>query len=467
MTQIQTSGLQEALNRLAKGAHEILPQPALAKALPPSLLRLIQNEKFKAVDILLAQLSKACSADAGNIRQSAALILIETGWQLLRERQKEYLKKIIPSLKNIAGSSSCGAQAQSGANELLTKLMDNRTTGQDSAPKPALDPLARKEQEIFQLAGSGNVEEAKNRLYDLVIECARKKDFANAERLRERIYEVDPMALMEIIQSGEIIEQEKSDSISKDDLEIWSGLLNVLTMDEFNDLYHSMEERIFRIDQTIVSQGAKNDELFFINLGSARISYMGGDKELVLKTLNAGEVAGENFFDAAVWTVSLIALQLSKVLVLKRKTLEDIERRRPGIESKLRDYLGDSADIHKMLQQKGMDRRKHERFPMERRIQLKVVDNKNRVLSSFKGEMADISQGGFAFIVRITKKENSRLLLGRNIMAGIPVSDMTNKVLGGTVIGVQCCDLIQSDYSVHVKLLREIDNPTLQTILKE
>jgi hypothetical protein len=114
-----------------------------------------------------------------------------------------------------------------------------------------------------------------------------------------------------------------------------------------------------------------------------------------------------------------------------------------------------------------MDRRVHDRHKLERRIQLQVVDNRDRVLSSFKGEMTDISQGGFSFIVRITKKENSRLLLGRDIKASIPVSGLPDKVFRGIIIGVQAYDLIVSDYSVHVKLGRELDRHSLQVIMEK
>jgi CRP-like cAMP-binding protein len=470
LAQQQLSGLQETLNNLAKGKHDVLLDPAIAKVLPATIIRLVDNQKLPAVDALLAQLSVASRAVDKNLRFAASICFIETAKALADAHHWERLKKIQPGLKTIAASPAYSEQIRSDTKAVLGKM----ESLQSGKPQPAppqeqipKDPLTIRETQIFQLAAAGNTEVAKKQLYDLVVSCARKKDFANAERLRERIYEIDPMALMEIIQSGEVIDQEKSGAIDQDDLEVWSKLLTSLTTDEFNALYYSMEERTYKPEETIVSQGTNNDQLFFINMGSVRVSYMGGEKELFLKNLGSGEIAGENFFNASVWTVSLTATQLTKILTLKRDKLAELERKNPGIESKLRDFFSRSSDIHKMLAAKGMDRRVHDRHKLERRIQLQVVDNRDRVLSSFKGEMTDISQGGFSFIVRITKKENSRLLLGRDIKASIPVSGLPDKVFRGIIIGVQAYDLIVSDYSVHVKLGKELDRHSLQVIMEK
>lgn len=467
---MQPSQLQEALNFLAKGKHEVLLDPSITNILPATIMRLVDNRKLPAVDALLAQLASASRSVDKNLRQNAAACFVKTAELLAADHHWERLKKNIAALKTIADSPAYGEQIRSDIKAVLNQIEGLQSDGKKPAPAESQapkDPLTIREEQIFQLAKAGNTEVAKKQLYDLVVSCAQRKDFANAERLRERIYEIDPMALMEIIQSGEIIDQEKSESISSDDLEIWSKLLNSLTPDEFNALYYSMEERTYKHDEAIVSQGTKNDELFFINMGSVRVSYMGGEKELFLKNLTTGEIAGENFFNASVWTVSLTALQLSKILVLKREKLTELEKKHPGVESKLRDFFSRSSDIHKMLKAKGMDRRVHRRQKMERRIQLQVVDNKDKVLSSFKGETTDISPGGFSFIVRITKKENSRLLLGRKINAGIPINGMPDKTLHGIIIGVQTYDLIVSDYSVHVKLDKELDRHSLQVILQE
>ncbi|MBU0908254.1 MAG: cyclic nucleotide-binding domain-containing protein [Proteobacteria bacterium] len=140
------------------------------------------------------------------------------------------------------------------------------------------------------------------------------------------MYEIDPMALMEIIQSGDIIEQEKKGAISKGHVEIWTNLFQALSSEEFNSLYHEMEERTYKPEEIIVAQGEKNDGLFFINHGSVRVTYSGGEKELFFKNMGKGEIVGENFFNPSVWTVSLTARQQTSISVLKLDSLARTRR---------------------------------------------------------------------------------------------------------------------------------------------
>ena len=468
MPQQQLANLQEGLNRLLKGDFTILLEPSTSTAIPDAILRLIKNRKEQAADKLTGLLTKATRNADRPIRESSAACLVNTALNLAKAGEWDRLDKLVPPLQTISGSPVFNEQVRLNAKKGISMAQSRQTAVETPSPPGGgkKDPLTLREEQIFQLAAKGNTEVAKKQLFDLVVSCARKKDFSNAERLRERIYEIDPMALMEIIQSGDIIEEEKSGAISKDHIEIWKDLLKFLTAEEFNALYHELEERSFKPEQVIVSQGAKNDELFFINHGTVRVSYTGGEKELFFKNLGSGEIAGENFFNASVWTVSLTAQHQTFISVLKRDKLARLEQRIPGIESKLIDYYNRSSDLYAALQKKGMDRRVHERFELERKVQLQIVDRKDTILSSFRGILTDISLGGLSFSVRITKKENSRLLLGRNIKVDVPVTGSQDKILRGTVIGVQIFDLVMSDYSVHVKFDKELDRNQLKTILR-
>lgn len=472
----QQSSLQEKLNSFLAGEYQVLLDKNVTGALPPTLVRLLETEKTQVAERLIERIIAGLDNLETSVRQMCSLCLIETAGILAEKQRWRLLDRLLPSLKTILQNRTADLIPENIGKKVENII--NAVEEQSGKQKPASaintgekkDVLTIREEQIFHLFHSGNKEEAKRQLFDLIVSCAKRKDFNNAERLRERIYEIDPMALMEIIQSGEIIEEEKSGSISKDLLQIWSGLLRVLTHEEFNALYHAMETRQVKPEETLVSQGTKNDELFFINMGCLRVSYFqtgtGGGKEVFLKNLSSGEIAGENFFNATVWTVSLTGVQHTQISILKRDDLARLEDKNPGIESKLRDYYTRSVDIAALLNRKGIDRRIHQRFRVERKIHLQITGTKGKVLSSFKGEMEDISRGGLSFVVRITKKENSRLLLGRDIKAIIPLTSGGEQKLFGTVIGVQICDPIHSDYSVHVKFVDELERHILQFIIE-
>ena len=69
------------------------------------------------------------------------------------------------------------------------------------------------EKMVDQLIAEGDTDAAVKLLYEMIIQNARAKDFPKAEKLRERLLEVDSMALNEIISSAEIIEEEKTQAL--------------------------------------------------------------------------------------------------------------------------------------------------------------------------------------------------------------------------------------------------------------
>lgn len=466
---VQQAHIQEQINSFLAGDDEIILSQDVSRFIPPTIIKLVFAEKKHVAERLIERIITGV-AKQEPLPQVCGTCLTDTAKLFAEHEMWTWLDRLLPIIITIK-QGSIGSGFASDAIDEQEESLENIHLD-TTAPFEEIEPhqtLEERENEIFELAESGRKDEAKLQLYDLVISCARKKDFTNADRLRERIYEIDPMALMEIIQSGEIIEEEKTGSIGKELLNIWSDLLSVLSSAEFNALYHSMEVKNIKPEKTLVAQGTINEELFFINRGCVRASYFqtgtGGEKELFLKNLSGGQIAGENFFNATVWTVSLTAVQPTQVSVLKREALERLEKSYPGIESKLKDYYAKTVDISEMLNKKGLDRRVFERLSIKRNIHMEVIGNQGKILSNFKAEMCDISQGGMAFSVRIPKKGNSRLLLGRTIQGVIPIESGEEFELRGTVIGVQAHESVNHYYTVHVQFLSNLDRNELQLIV--
>ena len=334
-------------------------------------------------------------------------------------------------------------------------------TGAGSAPS------GTEEEAIFALVTAGQVESAKKRLLDLIAATARAGDFQTAERLRDRIYEIDGLALTEIIRAGEIIEAEKRGAIRGEDLEIWAALTDTLSSEEFQTIYHEFIERSYKPEETIVGQGASNEELFFINRGSVKVSHLAGSRELFITSLHRGQIAGENFFTPSFWTVSLTSLTPVTLYVLPRSALSAWQERFPGLRTRLHQFYAASNNIHAMLDRKGLERRRDQRFTLTRRIQVQPVNTLDVPTGrGFRAETADLSLGGLAFLIRIGRQENARLLLGRRMQVVLPVGGAVESlVLKGLIIGVQPFHLLQNDFSVHFRFDRPLDEQELQTIL--
>jgi hypothetical protein len=120
-----------------------------------------------------------------------------------------------------------------------------------------------------------------------------------------------------------------------------------------------------------------------------------------------------------------------------------------------------------MLEKKGLERRKDQRFTLSRKIQVQPINNlDNPVGRGFRAETADISLGGLAFLIRIARQENARLLLGRRMQVVLPVGGKIKYLhLKGMVIGVQPFHLQDNDFSAHFKFDQPLDPQALQNIL--
>jgi CRP-like cAMP-binding protein len=324
--------------------------------------------------------------------------------------------------------------------------------------------LSYQEELVDEYVKQGNNESAVKLLFDLIVAYAKTKNFAKAEMLRDKLYEVDPMALNEIVRSGEIIEEEKSESIDQDHLVIWSKLYSTLSDEQANALYYAMKEATHDIDETIYKQGERNSNLYFVNQGQLKLVYRDEGREVLLKTLGPGHIAGEDtFFFESVCTTSMITLSRVKLNYLEKDTLLKWRDEFPGLESRLQEYCLKFKKVRDLLKAKNLDRRSQKRVRLSGKGMIQLLGASGKLLGrAFKGELSDISVGGLSFTIRISKKENARLLLGRkmNIKFVLPLGNAKRKIdKDGTVIGVKAHPF--DDYSIHIKFEEALDQRIL------
>ncbi len=168
--------------------------------------------------------------------------------------------------------------------------------------------ILKLEQSVEEYIAQGDLEKAGGKLYSNAVNAARNKDYTTAELLRDKLLDINPLALTEVIRLGEIIEEEKSSTINNHHISVWSGLYDTMSTDEFNALYYAMRHESYSSDETIVRAGENDASLYFVNSGSVTLSCQSGDKESFLKRLQPGEVIGVGpFFSVSVsaWVNSL------------------------------------------------------------------------------------------------------------------------------------------------------------------
>ncbi|MCI5113337.1 MAG: hypothetical protein D3921_11645 [Candidatus Electrothrix sp. AW1] len=389
--------------------------------------------------------------------------------------------KAIPTLKKIIADHADSDKEGRGANEKLVQAAEqaiqyinhggkykaHRSTAGNLNVPLKNNPVAARETNIVRIAMSGDQARATSQLFDLIVECVHKKDFYNAERLKERFNEINPNALTEIIQATELIEQEKNGVQVRGYLEIWSNLLRELTAEEFSAIYHELENRDLQPDEVLVNQGDKNDELFFINHGMIKTFYQKAGRRVYVKNLSGGDLAGENFFNASVWTISMTAQTESKISILKRSSFVRWQEAFPGLEEKLRAFYNRSNDVQDLFLRKGLNRRAFERYQLARKVEFQLINNQgNSMGQRFRGRLSDISQGGLAMKFHLSQKKHIRVLFGRKLHISIPVAGKPPELnVYGLVLSINPVQEERNEYKLHLVFDTPMEQEALQQVL--
>ncbi len=325
------------------------------------------------------------------------------------------------------------------------------------------------EQAVRTLLSRGQKNEAAEQILELIERAARLRNFVQAESLREWLIEIDSVELSRILRAAEIIDSAKVASIDKSHLEIWGGLYDILTTDEFSAVYHALKHTHYDNEELVIGQGALQGSLFFINSGKVKLYFDDNGSDVLVKTMGRGEIFGsEAFFEASVWTISVAAIEKSDISVLKVDTLEDWAETFPGLESKLSDFCKKSEKIEDLIRQNSTDRRLNQRYKISGRVVSTLLDKRGRSIgTNQKVELRDISEGGISFLVRISQKENARLLLGRKIQINLPEMEKFGDgfTLIGDILSVRNTFAVENDYLLNMKFDKLLDRKQLDDIV--
>lgn len=422
------------------------------------LLEILGTKSVADAKAKVLLFEKACVA-LGRIGSEKAVPELEKISQGKGDRKKAYAPKVREAARNsLVLIKKTAAQKPKPPPRQPEKPQPAAPQPVKKAEKPR-EQVDEREARIDQYVADGDTDAAVKLLFELLVEYAKQKNFKKAEELRDKLYDVDAMALTEIVKAGEIIEQEKTEAIDQDHLDVWPELYEKLSGEEANALFHAMEEISYETDQTIFEQGGENHNLYFITKGRLKLVFRDGEREALLKTLEKGDLAGHTtFFNISMCTTSLITLSNVKMSVLARSAMEQWEQDHPALESKLQDYCLKLEKSRDIIKKKGIDRRKLQRFNVKGKILVQLLNQKGQSMGKpFKGEFSDISEGGLSFFIITSKRETARTLLGRRLGLKflIPTQAAPLKTFqNGTVICVNYH--LKNDYSIHVSFEDEL-----------
>ena len=445
------------------------------------ILRLLSEQNVKNEDTFnairdLADTRGSFSASSGTELLSAIITSLKAfpftdSVHLLQEMKNDYCRSISGSHIVLLIDGALNVIEPQIRHNLQEQGLIDDTISFETDPmqkRMAYSVMNDIEQQIQRHVGKGEQREAGIFIYDQAVASLNQKNYTVAEMLRDRLLEVNPLALSEVVELGELIEGYKGESITNHHIEIWNELYEEMTSEEFSTLYYALRQENYNKGDVIAKSGETDTNLYFVNSGYLSLSCTASGNEVFLKRMQPSDIlGGEQFFSASVWTVTLKALSAVQLHVLDQSKWIDIIAAEPGIEEKLQRYCDKYKEIAELLQMSGDDRREYPRHRVCLIAKNMLLDPYGKKAKrSFNGELIDISKAGLAFTIRVAKKDNAKLLLGRQIITTISVDGKEMSPCTGVIVGVKIHDPVMIDFSVHVKLSKQIDNESLKKIVE-
>jgi CRP-like cAMP-binding protein len=315
----------------------------------------------------------------------------------------------------------------------------------------------------------GQTYKATDLLYKLAIESAKNKNFAQSEAYRDRLYEVDSMAISRIVEVNEVIEIEKSKAITPDIRRQWTRFFDTMSDEEANAFFFALKQREFDSETLVLQQGSANDRLYLVNQGQLKLTYSNVDKEILINRLGSGDFFGEDtFFSVNVCTYSVKTLVKSRLSFLDRSDLERLKKMHTSLESALKKSCRADRTVFDRLRQQGLDRRAYRRINLSTKVMFQLLSENDKAGSgSVAGELWDVSKGGLSFYFHSKSREAVRRLIGRTLGVRFKLTvggKVKTVAVTGVVHGVQSHPL--EEYSVHIKLNRQFSDNAIKTIQK-
>ena len=308
-----------------------------------------------------------------------------------------------------------------------------------------------------------NKESAVELLFDLIVQNAGAKNFSKAEQLRDKLFEVDPMALDRIVKSAEIIETAKIAAIDPVHKDVWSHLYKKLTTEEKIALYYGMKKADYEAEQIIFRQGEMNSNLYFINSGRLKIFYYRDEHGILLKTIGPGDIAGEDtFFSNSTCTTSMMADSPVRLNFLEKTVLQKWQNEAPVLAGKIQDYCAELESITESLQRKELERRAYRRYTVSGNVDIQITTKPDNKV--FKGDLSDISVSGISFMMS-TSPNAADSLLGRQLNLKLAFDQAFPELridLDGRIVGIH--HQIFNEYLINVKWEEPLDNDTIERI---
>ena len=326
------------------------------------------------------------------------------------------------------------------------------------------------EARVLKFVQAGQTDKAVDLLFQMAIACAKEGQFNLSESYRDRLYEVDSMALSSIVAVNEAIEAQKSKQLPPDYRQQWASFFDALSEQEASTFFFALKKVEVDSDRIIIKQGQPNDRLYLVNQGHLKAVYLDQQKELLLRKIGPSDIFGEDtFFSVNVCTATIKTMTPTVLSYLTYPTLEDMHHAYPDLLTNLKTACASGQSLTECIRRKGIDRRSFKRYKVRGKVLFQLLESGNpkSLNRPVTAEIWDISKGGLSFYIHSKNREAVRKLIGQtlNIKFNLDIDGKSNSVnTTGVVHGVGIHPM--EEYSIHLKLTRQFSASAIKAIAR-
>jgi CRP-like cAMP-binding protein len=234
----------------------------------------------------------------------------------------------------------------------------------------------------------------------------------------------------------------------------WFDLYKNMSSEELTVFNSILQSRVYEAGEPLLSQGLPNDRLYFINRGQAGIVWTRNGGRMQGASLGTGQIVGtDTFFRGGLSRHSVLADQGMAVDYLEKDDVLDTFGCVPGLLDKLKSFCLKREREMQAIYMDATEKRRQRRYAVSGLTAAKLLDEEGLPMGKpFRGELLDISEGGFSFSLRLAEEDMACRLTGRSIVSLIKVqpSRPGDDVFWGGRI-VQVIKRHGAHYSVHLK----------------
>lgn len=220
-------------------------------------------------------------------------------------------------------------------------------------------------------------------------------------------------------------------------LRIWSKLYDQMSSDEADTFYSLLKPMTYKANEEIVERGDKVTTMFFIDSGFAGLSCNGEQGEILLTSLQTGDLIGsEGFIQDLKWTISLLAQTDLKVRTLEQDSFRKLIEQFPDFSRKLQ-YYCNHYDVLPYLINLTED---NDVEPVGTDIIVEgmslFLDTSGSVIEdAVAGSLQYIARGGYCFTLPFAHPKNAKTILGRQVSSDVTLNDGSEKKCFGVIAG--------------------------------